>query len=52
MTLVDILLEGHKNLEHIKLIDFGEAAICREDEKLTEIAGTMAYVSLGKTCYY
>ena len=43
--LSDILLEEHKNLNHIKIIDFGEAVISPADEKLTEIAGTMAYVS-------
>ena len=43
----NILLEAHKNLNHIKVIDFGEAVISPQEEKLTEVAGTMAYVSLG-----
>jgi hypothetical protein len=42
------LLEGHKKLNHIKIIDFGEAIIAPPEEKLTEIAGTMAYVSFLK----
>lgn len=41
----NILLEGHKKLEHIKVIDFGEAVIASPTEKLTEITGTMSYVS-------
>ena len=45
MLPIDILLEGHKNLHHIKIIDFGEAAISRPEERLSEVAGTMAYVS-------
>lgn len=42
----NILLEGHKRLEHIKVIDFGEAVIATPTEKLTEITGTMSYVSV------
>jgi len=42
---VDILLEEHKNLNHIKIIDFGEAIESEPSAKLTEISGTMAYVS-------
>jgi hypothetical protein len=43
--VTDILLEEHKNLNHIKIIDFGEAVISEPSAKLTEVAGTMAYVS-------
>ena len=42
----NILLESHKRLEHIKVIDFGEAVIATPTEKLTEITGTMSYVSV------
>ena len=32
-------------LDHIKVIDFGEAVECDPSTKLTEISGTMSYVS-------
>jgi hypothetical protein len=38
------LLEEHKNLNHIKIIDFGEAVVAEPTTRLTEIAGTMAYM--------
>jgi serine/threonine protein kinase len=38
------LLEEHKNLNHIKIIDFGEAILVEPTTRLTEIAGTMAYM--------
>ena len=40
----DVLLEEHKNLNHIKIIDFGEAVVAEPTTRLTEIAGTMSYM--------
>ncbi|CAB9505557.1 MAP kinase-activated protein kinase 2 (Fragment) [Seminavis robusta] len=41
----NVLLEEHKNLNHIKLIDFGEAIVSKPTIKLTELAGTMSYMA-------
>lgn len=41
----NILLEENKRLDQLKVIDFGEAIKCRPNVKLTEISGTMSYVS-------
>lgn len=40
----NILLEENKKLEQIKVIDFGMATYVKEDEKLTETMGTVAYM--------